>query len=119
MKLLTVAGAQVMTGDAIARVVLEYSAALGNEDRVDVVSIPVITRDGITTRLALTVGAGVSLSALDHDGSEHDLADPATVSELRARIAALTPSGDRPLPAPPDEPVMEWPGEADEAQREE
>jgi hypothetical protein len=92
MKLLTTALGSYLTGDEIAHAVLEYGHALAQNQRMDLVDIPVIV-DEITTRLRFAVGWSVQLHVLgiQHDGAE--LLDREAVKSLRARIASCQAEG--------------------------
>jgi len=96
VKLLTNSAGAYLTGDDIADEVLRYSAALANEQRVDLVDVPYIAIDdhGHVGTVRLSVGWQVHVNAADYDGHVVELRDDPVLADLRVRIRTLSPRGD-------------------------
>ncbi len=80
----------LVTGDEIARALLEYAGALARANTAETVSIPIRRPDGTTIRATLLVGPASQLVSedLDPDGQE-ELRDDILVAKLTAMTAEL------------------------------
>ena len=94
MKMLITEVGSYLTGDAIADAVLDYWLALTRERRADIVRVPIMSIDGTTTQVSLTIGWMTSLAAIDREDMA-DLEDGETVATLARKTRALHPNGDR------------------------
>lgn len=99
MKILTNRAGAYLTGDDIADAVLQYGAALANEQRVDLVDIPYVRTDdhGSVGTVRLSVGWQIEVNAAHHPSEGVELIDHPVLMELSTRARTLHPSGDTPL----------------------
>lgn len=91
MKLIRYAGAELVTGNDIARAVLEHSAALAEDDTAETLEIPVLAPDGSRRSASLLVGPASQIVAEDVDSEFDELVDEEAVTRLRARTRARRP----------------------------
>jgi len=91
MKMITYAGAKLMTGDDIAVAVLEHSAALAEENTAETVEIPILKADGSRSTASILVGPASQIVAENVETDFDELLDPETVERLKARTRALRP----------------------------
>ncbi|KAA9104982.1 hypothetical protein [Microbacterium rhizomatis] len=91
MMILTYAGTELMTGDALARAVLEYCAALAEEGAAETLEIPVLRLDGSMATATLVVGPASQIVAMTVDTTFPELEDAATLDHLMTRTRAHRP----------------------------
>lgn len=96
MQLILYAGGSFLTGDDIADALLDYSRALGAEDRAEVVRLPIVGDDGLPAVATFLIGPASQIVAktvrTDHDEVE----DPELVDRLRALTRGVNfPEGAR------------------------
>lgn len=91
MKVLHYADQHIVTGDAIATLVLDYAQALALAGRSDVIQVPALHKDRLPDTYEFLVGPASQIVASDADpipGPE--LIDDEFETDIRQRIAALT-----------------------------
>ncbi len=77
-----------LTGDEIARAVLDYAAVLARSSDVDVVAMPVREPDGSLRELRMLLGSGLPIAATDvGPGNPEELHDDVLIAELQRRAA--------------------------------
>lgn len=100
MQSILYSGDEFLTGDDIADALLAYGRALGDEDRAEIVEIPVRERDGTVVRAKFLIGPASQIVAKGISDSGPELEDRELVDRLRALTrGAESPSGP-PLDAP-------------------
>ncbi len=92
MMILTYAGAELMTGDAIAVAVLEYCAALAEEVAAETLEVPILHVDGTPGTATLLVGPTSQMVAQSVDTLWDELEDPAALAHLETRTRAHRPA---------------------------
>lgn len=65
MQMIMYAGEEFVTGDAIADALLAYGRALGQEERAEIVEIPVREDDGSVTTAKFLIGPASQIVAKD------------------------------------------------------
>jgi hypothetical protein len=83
MQVIMYAGGEFLTGDEIADALLEYSCALGEEDRAQLVQIPIREPDGTQTTARFLVGPASQIVAKAVSGDAEELVDEEVVARLR------------------------------------
>ncbi|WP_309067076.1 hypothetical protein [Microbacterium sp.] len=83
MQIITYAGDEYLTGDAIASALLAYSRALGEEDRAEVVEIPIRDEDGSVVTAKFLIGPASQIVAKSVTGHGPELEDPELVQRLQ------------------------------------
>ena len=91
MKILTYAGAELMTGDDIADAVLEYCVALAEVATAETIEIPVLKVDGSRGVASLLVGPASQIVAAPVDTDLDEVIDEDTIRLLHARTEAHRP----------------------------
>jgi hypothetical protein len=86
----------VLTGDRIARVVLEYAEALALDGRADIVEIPVTLPSGNPGSATLLIGPSSQLASVTEESALAEPNDDRLVGELEDRMRRL----GRPLTTP-------------------
>ncbi|MFE6254415.1 hypothetical protein [Agromyces sp. NPDC057865] len=77
-----------LTGDEIARAVLDYAALLARSGDADVVALPVREPDGSLREVRLVLGAGLPIAATDiGPGNPEELHDDVLIADLDRRAA--------------------------------
>lgn len=89
MRMLIYAGGEYMTGDEIARSLMELSAVLAEQDASQLVEIPVVGDDGNLAAATFLVGPASQIVAVDAESSLPDLRDAEAVTRLRRLTASL------------------------------
>ncbi|KJQ55999.1 hypothetical protein RS85_00125 [Microbacterium sp. SA39] len=77
------AGDEYLTGDAIAEALLAYSRALGDDERAEIVDIPVREDDGTVVRAKFLIGPASQLVVKGVPGVGPELEDAELVERLR------------------------------------
>jgi hypothetical protein len=93
MQMITYAGDEYLTGDDIADALLAYSRALGEDERAEIVEIPIREDDGsvVTAKFLIGPASQIVSKAANVPGAE--LEDP----ELVRRLQKLTRSVEAPV----------------------
>jgi hypothetical protein len=100
MQKIVYAGDEYVTGDAIADAVLAYGRALGEEERAQIVEIPVRDEDGSTAIAKFLIGPASQIVAMAVSGYGAELEDV----ELVERLRRLTKAVESPTGMPLEEP---------------
>nr|WP_201471047.1 hypothetical protein [Microbacterium hydrocarbonoxydans] len=82
MQTIIYAGDQYITGDEIADALLAYSRALGDEERAELVEIPVRDSDGSVRTAKFLIGPASQIVVKSMDAEGPELEDPALVQKL-------------------------------------
>jgi len=78
-----------VTGDEIARAVIDYAALLARGGDADVVGMPVRESDGIIREVRMLLGTGMPMAATDlGPGNPEELRDDLLIRELARRTSA-------------------------------
>ncbi|MCU1569939.1 MAG: hypothetical protein JWR33_680 [Naasia sp.] len=92
MRIVSYADEHFNTTDAVAEKLLQYSIALTQSGRSDVVRIPVVA-NGSSTWVQLVMGPGTQLTALEVHQDETQLQDADVLVELDEKIRRETHPG--------------------------
>jgi hypothetical protein len=82
MQMIIYAGAQYLTGDEIADALLAYSRALGDDDRAEIIEIPVQETDGSIGTAKFLIGPSSQIVTTPVDTQKPELEDPDLVQKL-------------------------------------
>lgn len=96
MRIIFYAGDEYLTGDDIADALLEYSRALGDDDRAEIIEIPVRNDGGQVVSAKFLIGPASQIVTEAVDGRGPEVVD----IELVARLRQLTRAVERPPSAP-------------------
>lgn len=89
------AGGEFLTGDEIANALLGYSRALGDENRAEIVEIPVRDSEGTVETARFLIGPASQIVARSVSGYGEELEDPDLVRRLsRLTVGTEAPTGD-------------------------
>ena len=96
MRIIIYAGDEYLTGDDIADALLQYSRALGDDDRAEIIEIPVRNENGeaVSAKFLIGPASQIVTEAVDAPGPE--LVD----TELVERLRRLTASIEKPTSSP-------------------
>ncbi|WP_091227181.1 hypothetical protein [Microbacterium sp. 3J1] len=95
MQIIVYAGDTYLTGDEIADALLAYSRALGDDDRAEVVEIPVQEDDGEITTAKFLIGPASQIVAKATSTDGPELEDPDLVERLlRLARSVESPGGE-------------------------
>lgn len=87
-----------LTGDAIADAVMDYSSALAQDERTEVVDIPFVGREGIIRRVQFLIGWRTEVNSVQEFDQPRELVDPDVSDELHRKANSVRrPSGDTPF----------------------
>jgi len=92
MRRIRYAGDSVVTGDAIATAVIEYSEALAKANTAASIEIPVRLGDDGVGSATLLVGPASQLITVPEIGDNSEIVDPDLVASLRKRTDDLGPT---------------------------
>ena len=92
MRRIRYAGESVVTGDAIASLVVDYSEALAKVNTAGTVEIPVLLGDRSVGMATLLLGPASQLIMVPELTESADIVDEELVSTLRQRIEELGPT---------------------------
>ncbi|WP_141651215.1 hypothetical protein [Microbacterium sp. 3J1] len=100
MQMITYAGDEYLTGDDIADALLAYSRALGDNERAEIVEIPIREDDGTEASAKFLIGPAsqIVIRSVSEQGSE--LEDPELVARLRQATRNVEAPAALPLEAP-------------------
>ncbi|WP_372468896.1 hypothetical protein ACCO44_05975 [Microbacterium maritypicum] len=93
-------GEEFLTGDDIADALLAYGRALGDEERAEIIEIPVREQDGTVVSAKFLIGPASQIVAKAISGSGPELEDPELVRRLQALTRAVESPSGPPLDAP-------------------
>ncbi|WP_350353257.1 hypothetical protein ABS642_10290 [Microbacterium sp. A8/3-1] len=96
MRIIIYAGDEYLTGDDIADALLQYSRALGDDDRAEIIEIPVRNENGEVVSAKFLIGPASQIVTEAVDVPSPELVD----IELVERLHRLTISIERPTSAP-------------------
>ena len=100
MKTLENRAGAYLTGDEIADAVMEYSGALVQEQRTEVVEIPFLAKPGLIHRVQLLIGWRTEVNAIKNGLHGAEIEDAELLHALRHKTERLrSPSGDTPFSA--------------------
>ena len=92
MREIAYAGGTFLTGDEVARVLMEYAAQLANANRAATVHVPAIGPSGDFVDVAVVIGPSSQLMS-EAVASAHDDPDPTDfTAEVSERVERLTRS---------------------------
>lgn len=95
MQTIIYAGDEYLTGDEIADALLAYSRALGEDDRAEIVEIPVREQDGTIARAKFLIGPASQIVTKTVSGHGPELEDAQLVLRLRELTRGVqAPAGD-------------------------
>ncbi|MDF2508632.1 MAG: hypothetical protein K0Q52_2491 [Microbacterium sp.] len=100
MRSIVYGGDEFLTGDDIADALLEYSRALGDEDRAEIIEIPVREKDGTVVSAKFLIGPASQIVAKAISGNGPELEDPELVRRLQALTHGVESPSGLPLDAP-------------------
>jgi len=100
MQTIIYGGDAYLTGDDIADALLAYGRALGEEERAELVEIPVQEPDGAVVTAKFLIGPASQIVAKEVPGRGPELEDPALVVRLRT----LTRGVESPTASPVEMP---------------
>lgn len=87
-----------LTGDEIADAVMDYSGALAEDERTEVVDIPFVGPEGAIRRVQFLIGWRTEVNSVQEFDQPRELVDPDVSDDLRRKAHALRrPSGDTPF----------------------
>lgn len=98
MQTIIYGGDAYLTGNEIADALLAYGRALGQEERAELVEIPVREPDGGVVTAKFLIGPASQIVAKEVPGKGPELEDP----ELVERLRTLTHGVESPTAAPVD-----------------
>lgn len=95
MQKIMYAGGEFLTGDEIADALLGYSRALGDENRAEIVEIPVVDSNGAVETARFLIGPASQIVARTVSGYENELEDQDLVRRLnRLTLGTESPTGE-------------------------
>jgi hypothetical protein len=100
MRSILYGGEEFLTGDDIADALLAYSRALGDEERAEIVEIPVREQDGTIVSAKFLIGPASQIVAKAVSGSGPEVEDPELVGRLQALTRGVESPPGLPLDAP-------------------
>lgn len=89
MKKIIYAGSELVTGDAVAVAVMQYSKALAEEDTAETIEIPVLKGDRSPGTALILVGPASQIVAVDCEEELEELEAPDTVARLEEKARLL------------------------------
>jgi hypothetical protein len=98
MKLIIYAGEHYLTGDEIARALVEYGQALAEQGTAESVTVPIREPDGSDATAIFLVGPASQIVVKSVTSGQQELLDDDTVQEIRNRIRRLRPNSTDALP---------------------
>ncbi len=102
MQTIIYAGDEYLTGDDIANALLAYSRALGEDDRAEIVEIPVREEDGSIVTAKFLIGPASQIVAKTASDSGTEIEDPDLVRRLQELTRAVEAPSAGPLDMPED-----------------
>lgn len=97
MQTIIYAGDEYLTGDDIADALLAYSRALGDDDRAEIVEIPVRIEDGSVIGAKFLIGPASQIVAKTTTGAGPEIEDADLVARLRQLTHGLESPTSHPL----------------------
>lgn len=99
MQKIAYAGNEYLTGDEIADALLAYSRALGDDDRAEVIEIPVRERDGSVVAAQFLIGPASQIVATAASDDGPELRDEELVQRLRRLTRGVESPTSQPFEA--------------------
>ncbi|WP_223627244.1 hypothetical protein [Microbacterium sp. EST19A] len=99
MRIIIYAGDSYLTGDDIADALLEYSRALGDDDRAEIIEIPVRNGDGEVVSAKFLIGPASQIVTESVDAPGPEVVDAELVARLRHLTGAVESPRSSPLAA--------------------
>lgn len=96
------AGDEYLTGDAIADALLGYSRALGDDERAEIVEIPVREDDGTVVPAKFLIGPASQIVAKAVSGRGPEIEDEELVQRLQRLTRGVEAPSGEPLEMPED-----------------
>lgn len=103
MQVITYAGDEYLTGDDIADALLAYSRALGDNDRAEIVEIPVREADGSEAIAKFLIGPASQIVTRSVSGHGEELEDRQLVDRLQLATRNVEAPRALPLELPEEE----------------
>lgn len=97
MQTIIYAGDEYLTGDDIADALLAYSRALGDDERAEVVEIPVRSEDGSVITAKFLIGPASQIVSKTAIGEGPEIEDAELVARLRQLTQGLESPTSQPL----------------------
>jgi hypothetical protein len=91
MRRLYYSSGYVLVDDRVCKAVLRYARALAMNDQSDVVTVPMITDEGVHGSAHLLIGPASELFSTPVDDASDEEYDPDLVRELERKTAELQP----------------------------
>jgi hypothetical protein len=98
MQLIIYAGEHYLTGDEIARALVDYGQALAEQGTAESITVPIREPDGSDATAVFLVGPASQIVVKSVTSGQEELVDEDAVREIRARIRRLRPSRTDGLP---------------------
>ncbi|MGW9158229.1 hypothetical protein [Microbacterium sp. NPDC055665] len=106
MRAILYGGEVFLTGDDIADALLAYGRALGEDERAEIIEIPVREQDGTVVSAKFLIGPASQIVAKAISSSAPELKDPELVRHLQALTRGVESPSGPPLD-PPETPEYE------------
>ncbi|WP_223622432.1 hypothetical protein [Microbacterium sp. EST19A] len=103
MQLIMYGGEEFLTGDEIADALLAYGRALGQEERAEIIEIPVREEDGSILTAKFLIGPASQIVAKDVRDRGPELEDHELVVRLKDLTRAVESPTAGPLEMSPDD----------------
>lgn len=84
------AGTEFLTGDAIARALVEYSRALARVGSSESIEVPIRDANGALESAVFLVGPASQIVAMHVESDDDELTDESVVAELKTRTDRLS-----------------------------
>jgi hypothetical protein len=100
MRSIQYGGDQFLTGDDIADALLAYGRALGDDERAEIIEIPVREQDGTVVSAKFLIGPASQIVAKAVSSSGPEVEDPELVRHLQALTRGVESPSGPPLDPP-------------------
>lgn len=100
MQKITYAGDEYLIGDEIADALMAFSRALGDDDRAEVVEIPIRDTDGSVVTAKFLIGPASQIVSRPAKERGPEIRDEELVQRLRQRTRGVEAPSGQPLEAP-------------------
>ncbi len=97
MQMISYGGDEFLTGDEIADALLAYGRALGEEDRAEIVEIPVREQDGTVVQAKFLIGPASQIVSKELPNHGPELTDAPLVLKLQELTRAVESPTGQPL----------------------
>lgn len=99
MRIIVYAGHEWLTGNDIADALLEYSRALGDDDRAEIVEIPVRNDSGEVVSAKFLIGPASQIVSQAAEGRGPEVVDTELVARLQQRAQQVVSPSSAPMSA--------------------